>query len=69
MAGHTVHVVCPNKKAGETISTAVHDFEGGQTYSEKLGHNFTLNATFAKIRPEDTTHWLFPVDVRLSIFA
>jgi protease I len=52
MVGHTVHAVCPNKQAGETVRTAVHDFEGDQTYSEKLGHNFTLNATFADIRPE-----------------
>lgn len=52
MVGHTVHAVCPDKKAGETIRTAVHDFEGDQTYSEKRGHNFTLNATFDEIRPE-----------------
>jgi protease I len=44
--GHTVDAVCPNKKAGQTIRTAIHDFEGDQTYSEKLGHNFALNATF-----------------------
>ena len=49
MVGHTVHAVCPDKKAGETVRTAVHDFEGDQTYSEKPGHNFTLNATFAEI--------------------
>lgn len=48
--GHTVHAVCPDKKAGDTIATAVHDFEGNQTYSEKRGHNFTLNATFADVR-------------------
>lgn len=45
--GHTVHAVCPDKKAGDHIKTAIHDFEGAQTYSEKPGHNFTLNATFA----------------------
>jgi len=53
MVGHTVHAVCPDKKAGETIRTAIHDFEGDQTYSEKFGHNFTLNATFANVKPED----------------
>jgi protease I len=53
MVGHTVHAVCPNKKAGETVRTAVHDFEGDQTYSEKPGHNFTLNATFANVNPQD----------------
>ncbi len=49
MVGHTVHAVCPDKKAGDKVRTAVHDFEGDQTYSEKPGHNFTLNATFAEI--------------------
>lgn len=53
MVGHTVHAVCPGKKAGEKVRTAVHDFEGDQTYSEKPGHNFTLNATFDNIKPED----------------
>lgn len=50
--GHTVHAVCPDKKAGDQIKTAIHDFEGAQTYSEKPGHNFTLNATFADVKPE-----------------
>ena len=48
--GHTVHAVCPDKKAGDSIKTAIHDFEGAQTYSEKPGHNFTLNATFAEVQ-------------------
>lgn len=52
MVGHTVHAVCPNKKAGESVRTAVHDFEGDQTYSEKPGHNFTLNATFEEVDPQ-----------------
>jgi protease I len=51
MVGHTVHAVCPHKKAGETVRTSVHDFEGDQTYSEKPGHNFTLNATYAEVNP------------------
>ena len=45
MVGHTVDAVCPNKKAGQFVRTAIHDFEGDQTYSEKPGHNFVLNAT------------------------
>src|SRR4051812_446240 len=53
MIGHTVHAVCPNKKAGDKIRTAVHDFDGDQTYSEKPGHNFALNATFDEVRPEN----------------
>src|ERR1700675_4085646 len=52
MVGHTVHAVCPGKKSGDKIKTAVHDFEGDQTYSEKPGHLFALNATFDEVRPE-----------------
>ncbi|ADO75668.1 DJ-1/PfpI family protein [Stigmatella aurantiaca] len=47
--GHTVHAVCPDKKAGEFVRTAIHDFDGAQTYSEKPGHNFIVNATFNEI--------------------
>ena len=53
MLGYTVHAVCPDKRAGDHVRTAVHDFEGDQTYTEKPGHNFTLNATFAEINPAD----------------
>ncbi|KAF3887556.1 MULTISPECIES: DJ-1/PfpI family protein [Nostocales] len=60
MVGHTVHAVCPDKKAGETVRTAVHDFEGDQTYSEKPGHNFTLNATFAEVDPNSYDALLVP---------
>lgn len=52
MVGHMVDAVCPGKKAGESVRTAVHDFEGDQTYSEKRGHNFALNATFDGTRAE-----------------
>ncbi|MCL6435955.1 MAG: DJ-1/PfpI family protein [Leptolyngbyaceae cyanobacterium HOT.MB2.61] len=52
IVGHSVHAVCPAKKSGEFVRTAVHDFEGDQTYTEKPGHNFTLNATFDSINPE-----------------
>lgn len=60
MVGYQVDVVCPDKKAGEIIRTAVHDFEGDQTYSEKPGHNFTLNASFAEINPDDYAGLLIP---------
>ena len=60
MVGHTVHAVCPDKKAGETVRTAIHDFEGDQTYSEKRGHNFALNATFADIRAEECDALVIP---------
>lgn len=49
MVGHTVHAVCPGKKGGDTIKTAIHDFEGDQTYTEKPGHLFTLNADFNEV--------------------
>ncbi len=51
MVGHTVHAVCPDRKAGEAVKTAIHDFEGDQTYTEKPGHRFTLNATFGEVDP------------------
>lgn len=60
MVGHQVHAVCPDKKAGETVRTAVHDFEGDQTYSEKPGHNFALNATFAEVKAEDYDALVIP---------
>lgn len=58
--GHTVHAVCPDKKAGEAIATAIHDFEGQQTYSEKRGHNFTLNASFAETKAEQYDALVIP---------
>lgn len=60
MVGHAVHAVCPGKKAGEKVRTAVHDFEGDQTYSEKPGHNFALNATFDEVREEDYDALVIP---------
>ncbi|MCG8906632.1 MULTISPECIES: DJ-1/PfpI family protein [unclassified Pseudomonas] len=60
MVGHTVHAVCPDKKAGQSIRTAIHDFEGDQTYSEKPGHNFALNANFADVRAENYDALLIP---------
>lgn len=51
--GHTVHAVCPGKAAGDTVRTAIHDFEGDQTYSEKRGHNFALNASFDEVKATD----------------
>ena len=58
--GHTVHAVCPGKKAGEFVSTCIHDFEGEQTYTEKRGHNFALNATFDQIKPEEYDALMIP---------
>jgi len=60
MVGHTVHAVCPGKKGGETVRTAVHDFEGDQTYSEKRGHNFALNATFEDVKAKDYDALVIP---------
>ncbi len=58
--GHTIDAVCPDKKAGETVKTAVHDFEGDQTYSEKPGHNFGLNATFDEIKEQEYDALVIP---------
>ncbi len=58
--GHTVHAVCPDKPAGETVRTAVHDFEGDQTYTEKPGHNFALNAAFDEISAGDYDALVIP---------
>ena len=60
MVGHTVHAVCPDKQAGEQVRTAIHDFEGAQTYSEKPGHHFTLNATFAEVQAEEYDALVIP---------
>lgn len=51
--GHTVHVVCPDKKAGDLIKTSLHDFEGDQTYTEKLGHYAEINKTFSEVNVEE----------------
>ena len=51
--GHSVDAVCPEKQAGDMIATSIHDFEGDQTYSEKRGHNFELNATFDHVLEEN----------------
>ena len=58
--GHTVHAVCPGKKEGEVVRAAIHDFEGDQTYSEKRGHNFALNATFDDTKPENYDALVIP---------
>jgi protease I len=60
MVGHTVHAVCPGKRAGEKVRTAVHDFEGDQTYSEKRGHDFALTATFDEVNATDYDALVIP---------
>ena len=60
MLGHTVDAVCPDKRAGDKVRTAVHDFEGDQTYSEKRGHDFALNADFSKIKPDEYDALVIP---------
>ncbi len=60
MAGHQVDAVCPGKKPGETVKTAIHDFEGDQTYSEKPGHNFMVNADFDAIKVEEYDALVIP---------
>src|SRR5690242_18140415 len=53
MVGFKVHVICPDKNTGDYIKTSIHDFEGYQTYTEKVGHNFMLNASFSYIKLEE----------------
>ena len=60
MVGHAVDTVCPGKSAGESVKTAVHDFEGDQTYTEKRGHNFALTATFDQVAPADYDALVIP---------
>ncbi len=60
MVGHQVQVVCPGKKSGDVVRTAIHDFEGDRTYSEKRGHNFALNADFDKVKGEDYDALVIP---------
>lgn len=60
MLGYEVHCVCPDKNKGDKIITAIHDFEGAQTYSEKPGHLFTLNYDFAKVNESDYIGLVIP---------
>ena len=60
MVGYAIDAVCPNKKKGQSVRTAIHDFEGDQTYSEKPGHNFVLNATFADVKAESYDGLVIP---------
>ena len=60
MIGHQVDAVCPDKSKGDYIMTAIHDFDGAQTYSEKPGHRFVLNADFASAREQDYDALLIP---------
>jgi protease I len=58
--GHQVDAVCPGKQAGDKVRTAIHDFERDQTYSEKPGHNFQLNAAFDAVKPEEYDALVIP---------
>ena len=60
MVGHIVHAVCPGKKAGDRCPLAIHDFDGDQTYLERPGHKFTLNADFENIHPDSYDALLIP---------
>jgi deglycase len=60
MIGHTVDAVCPGKKSEKVVRTAIHDFEGDQTYSEKRGHNFALNASFEELKAESYDALVLP---------
>ncbi|WP_288398400.1 DJ-1/PfpI family protein [uncultured Acinetobacter sp.] len=58
--GYDVHAVCPDKIEGDHIATAIHDFEGEQTYSEKRGHNFAINYNFENVQPDQYVGLVIP---------
>ncbi len=60
MVGHGVDVACPDKKSGEVVATAIHDFEGHQTYSEKRGHNFPVTIDWESVAPADYDALVIP---------
>ena len=60
MVGHVVDAVCPDKNPGDTVATAIHDFEGDQTYSEKRGHNFRINYNFDDVKTDDYDGLVIP---------
>ena len=59
-AGHRVATICPDKSSGESVATAIHDFEGHQTYSEKPGHRFAITTNFEGIDPADYDALVIP---------
>ena len=67
--GHTVHVICPDKKAGEMIQTSLHDFEGHQTYIERFGHLAEINKTFPKSMWKSMTPYIARAGGGLNIFV
>lgn len=60
MVGYEVHTVCPDKKAGDCVATAVHDFDGFQTYLERRGHNFGINYDFDAVNTADYAGLVVP---------
>ena len=60
MVGHHVDTCCPDKSAGDTVKTAIHDFEGDQTYSEKVGHNFGITIDFSEAINSDYDALVIP---------
>lgn len=60
MVGCEPHAVCPDKLSGEMVTTAIHDFEGHQTYTEKPGHQFRLNASFDEVTEANYDALLLP---------
>ena len=67
--GHTVHVICPDKKAGDKIQTSLHDFEGHQTYIERYGHLADINKTFSEVNSKNTTRSIAPAAAARNISA
>ncbi len=60
VCGYSVTAVAPGRKCGEFIATAIHDFEGAMTYSEKRGHNFVLNGDFNAVKSSGFSALVIP---------
>lgn len=60
MVGHRCDAACPDKRNGDFVTTAIHDFEGHQTYSEKPGHRFRLTMDFDAINPSEYDALVLP---------
>lgn len=60
MVGHKVDAICPERKPGDKVKTAIHDFEGDQTYTEKPGHLFRINADFSSVKESDYDALVLP---------
>ena len=55
--GHGVDAVCPGKSAGQSVRTAVHDFEGDQTTRRNRATTSRSTRRSTRSASGSTTHW------------